>query len=556
MIPASADRQNDSKAPSMNASRFSQPVRLLAIALASGLAIAQPSALPAPPTPTDVPTPADPGLTEKPIQPETSPPATASTPASAAVPKPPVLVTSVNEKPGSEFFVKAAAAVKRAQAIMFDVNYRATGGMETYSSAVAARVAMLRDATASGQTNGWMVRSTGEGTPKPGAEKLRFDVAWMGTPIEFVTHTEKKVVEKRNSRDAKSQAFSIANSARLTELFALKPFNRELLASADYAVLDNVTIGGVECTPVEVTFGERKGKSVWYFATSDSLPRKYVSVISNEIMSGTTEIELSNFSADESRPPKLSISQVRVEVPEGYTQDRPPAPLKPAATSIATAQPEAKGEFDLKKPGDNGILTSSAPAMGGEGVKPQSHDASGISVTEIPAPAAEKIGQPAVSATSTPATGALLLQEGHPFELKASTGGTISLQSLKDNIIIIEFGGSWCLPCRESRAELDLLATEFKDKPVRILALSVRDKATETVMERFRAQSHPYPLLVDADEVAQAYNVHAYPSYYVLDGNFQVLSILAGYTKDITIPEIKVLVQEKLGSLQPAAEIK
>ncbi|MCX5688346.1 MAG: hypothetical protein NTV94_00895 [Planctomycetota bacterium] len=44
-----------------------------------------------------------------------------------------------NEKPGSEVFVNAAAALKQAQAITYRVKYHATGQMEQYSANVEAQ---------------------------------------------------------------------------------------------------------------------------------------------------------------------------------------------------------------------------------------------------------------------------------------------------------------------------------------------------------------------------------------------------------------------------------
>lgn len=456
---------------------------------------------------------------------------------------------------GSELFSKAADALKKAQSISYRVRYRATGGMEQYSAAVEADVRMLRDSTALGYTNGWAVRSIGSGMPKPDAPRMDFDVAWIGNTVEFVSHDDKKVIERRSSREARSAAFSVANSARLQELFAAKPFGKELAANAQYKVLDRRQVGGVECDVVEVTFSDRKGKSVWAFGVDDHLPRRLESVIENVMMTGSTVVELEEVRVDTSRPPSMSRSSVRVDVPEGYAEDRPTKPKPPAAPMAATA---TEGKDSEGKPVDAKSSEFTLP----EG-KPEPKDASidGVSgkasAEPMPEakPAEEPISTPEAKTTATEsnARSEPPLTVGPDFDLRASTGGKVSLASLRGRVVVLEFGGSWCLAMRESRGELDQLAARFDGKPVSVLALSVRDKQPDVVMERFRAQSHAYPLLVEADAAAAAYRIRAYPTYVVLDGEGTIIKVLPGFEKGTTIDSIAGAVTDHLATRRPGA---
>jgi thiol-disulfide isomerase/thioredoxin len=448
---------------------------------------------------------------------------------------------ATNEKPGSEYFVNAAAALKKAQAITYRVKYHATGQMEQYSANVEAQVRMLRDPSASGQTNGWMVRSTGSGIPKPGGERMEFDAAWMGSPIEFVSHADKKVIERRSSREAKSPAYAIANSARMQEMFAARPFSRELAPAADFNVLDQQTIGGVKCDVVEVTFGERKGKSVWAFGAEDHLPRRFESVIDNQMMSGSTITEIEGLEFEDSRPPKLSKTSLRVDVPEGYTEDRPakptpPKPVVPATpedkkaddgtTTLKSAEPVP---MDLKVPEAVPTVTKDAPV-------PESR-----MVPEVPAPS--ETPAPKEAPATPPA-----LVDGPDFELRSSAGGKVSMSSFKGQMVVMEFGASWCLACRDSRPELDQLAQQNASRPVKFVALSVRDKSPDAAIDRFKDGNHPYPLLVEADATATAYQVRTFPTYYVLGFNHEVVKVEAGFTKTQTMANISAAIEQYLAS--------
>ncbi len=447
------------------------------------------------------------------------------------------------ERSGAEHFTRAAEALKKAQSISYRVRYRATGGMEQYSAAVEADVRMIRDSTALGYTNGWAVRSMGSGMPKPGAERMEFDVAWIGNTVEFVSHEDKKVIERRSSREARSTAFSVANSARLQEMFAAKPFSKELAASAVYKVLDRRQVGGVECDVVEVTFSDRKGKSVWAFGADDHLPRRLESVIDNVMMTGSTVVELEEVRVDTSRPPAMSRSSVRVEVPEGYAEDRPAKPT-PAASPVDGTKAGSK-PTDIKvpeaKPDAKDTPLDEAPAKPVDDAMAQAK------------PAEEPAAAPEANPAATPASSEPPLTTGPDFDLRASTGGKVSLSSLRGRVVVLEFGGSWCLACRDSRAELDQLAERFASRPVSVLALSVRDKTPDVAMERFRNQNHKYPLLVEADATAQAYRIRAFPTYVVLDGEGTIIKVVPGFTKGETIETIGGFVTDHLASRRPGA---
>jgi peroxiredoxin len=452
---------------------------------------------------------------------------------------------------GSALFTKAADALKKAQSISYRVRYRATGGMEQYSAAVEADVRMLRDSTAMGYTNGWAVRSIGSGLPKPDAARMDFDVAWIGNTVEFVSHEDKKVIERRSSREARSTAFSVANSARLQELFAAKPFSKELAANARHMVLERARVGGVECDVVEVTFSDRKGKSVWAFGVEDHLPRRLESVIENVMMTGSTVVELDEVRVDTSRPASMSRASVRVDVPEGYAEDRPAKPTPPPAPMAAKATESKESEGKLADAESSGLKLPEE--------KPEPKDSSidggpektEDRVTPEAKPADEPEAKPIETASNARSEPPLTV--GPDFELRTSTGGKVSLSSLRGRVVVLEFGGSWCLACRESRTELDRLTERFANRPVSVLALSVRDKTPDVAMERFRAQNHTYPLLVEADATAEAYRIRAYPTYVVLDEAGTIVKVMPGFTKGDTIEAISGFVTDHLASRRPGA---
>jgi thiol-disulfide isomerase/thioredoxin len=55
------------------------------------------------------------------------------------------------------------------------------------------------------------------------------------------------------------------------------------------------------------------------------------------------------------------------------------------------------------------------------------------------------------------------------------TGATFSLAAERGNVVVLNFWGSWCAPCRREAPTLAALAQHFKDAPVRFVGDDVQD---------------------------------------------------------------------------------
>ena len=99
-------------------------------------------------------------------------------------------------------------------------------------------------------------------------------------------------------------------------------------------------------------------------------------------------------------------------------------------------------------------------------------------------------------------------------------GAEIGLPDLEGNVAVVNFWGTWCLPCRRELPELAELAAAYADRPVRVVGIAVdsgepdeiRDFLTEfgvdytiwlTTMDvavaTFGAVGFPFTILVDPD---------------------------------------------------------
>lgn len=151
--------------------------------------------------------------------------------------------------------------------------------------------------------------------------------------------------------------------------------------------------------------------------------------------------------------------------------------------------------------------------------------------TLVPTP--DPAPTPATSAP-TPATfsrdvSPLVVGEAAPgFELRALDGGEVSLEGLQGKVVVLNFWGSWCGPCRQEMPDFQQAWEEHRDQGVVFLGIAVDD--TELEASRFAQQvGVTYPLALDqTGDVARAYRILGVPSTYFIDRQGNLATSLSG----------------------------
>ena len=115
------------------------------------------------------------------------------------------------------------------------------------------------------------------------------------------------------------------------------------------------------------------------------------------------------------------------------------------------------------------------------------------------------------------------------FTLPTLAGGTVTLSSLRGQVVIMEFWATWCGPCRYSTPSLDAVYRKFRDRRVSVLLINEgedADRVRAWVQGRFQA-----PILLDADtRVGWQYGVRGIPRLFVVDQAGQIVYVRSGYS--------------------------
>ncbi|HET7548634.1 MAG TPA: TlpA disulfide reductase family protein [Usitatibacter sp.] len=122
----------------------------------------------------------------------------------------------------------------------------------------------------------------------------------------------------------------------------------------------------------------------------------------------------------------------------------------------------------------------------------------------------------------------------------------LSLQSLRGNVVYVDFWASWCVPCRQSMPQLDDLYRKYRDRGLRVVGVN-KDVAPADA-QRFLKRVHvTFPLVSDGDDaVARAFDVQAMPSGYLVDRAGVVRYVHRGFTAE-TAAELRGEIEALLG---------
>ncbi len=126
------------------------------------------------------------------------------------------------------------------------------------------------------------------------------------------------------------------------------------------------------------------------------------------------------------------------------------------------------------------------------------------------------------------------------------SGAHLSLASYRGKVVVVNFWGSWCNPCRSEAQGLAQVATDYAAKGVAFVGIDIRDsRAAALAFDRqFRI---PYPSIFDNTETLALRFPHAIPAStpttIVIGRNGDILAKVTG---PIEYTDLRTLVQHVL----------
>ncbi|MFN0134271.1 MAG: redoxin domain-containing protein [Phycisphaerales bacterium] len=115
------------------------------------------------------------------------------------------------------------------------------------------------------------------------------------------------------------------------------------------------------------------------------------------------------------------------------------------------------------------------------------------------------------------------------FELANPKGEKVKLSSMLGSVVVLDFWGTWCIPCRKASPLVQALHNDYKDKGVKVFGLAVRETSDQKPVDYMANGNYTYGLLLKADEVAKQYKIKSYPTYIVIGKEGQIGLVATSY---------------------------
>lgn len=136
-------------------------------------------------------------------------------------------------------------------------------------------------------------------------------------------------------------------------------------------------------------------------------------------------------------------------------------------------------------------------------------------------------------------------------------GTSFSLESLKGNVVLLDFWASWCVPCRTSFPFFDALQMKYREQGLRVVGVTLEESADPVLAF---LDSVPVGFTIARDPSARAgdeFNVVAMPTAFLLDREGRVAARFEGGDRTVHARIERAVVTLLSGrSLPPGSDVR
>lgn len=130
------------------------------------------------------------------------------------------------------------------------------------------------------------------------------------------------------------------------------------------------------------------------------------------------------------------------------------------------------------------------------------------------------------------------------FSLQQLDGKEVKLADLRGKGVVLNFWGSWCVPCKTEMPELEKQSQAFTSKGVVFTGVNIGESPI-TVKQFVDQVGVTFPIWLDQQrEITRLYNIGPIPTTFFIDKD--------GVVKDVVIGQMNAaIIQEKVAKILP-----
>jgi thiol-disulfide isomerase/thioredoxin len=147
----------------------------------------------------------------------------------------------------------------------------------------------------------------------------------------------------------------------------------------------------------------------------------------------------------------------------------------------------------------------------------------------------------------------MLGKEPPPLTLKGWVGTEQKLADHKGKVVVVDFWGTWCRPCRDALPELASLAKEFEKDGLVVIGVHDSKRGSETMAQVAADAGVTYPLAIDDGGASEkAWKVSFWPTIAVIDraGKLRAIGVQPAHTRAV----VAKLLSEPAPGAAPTAD--
>lgn len=130
------------------------------------------------------------------------------------------------------------------------------------------------------------------------------------------------------------------------------------------------------------------------------------------------------------------------------------------------------------------------------------------------------------------------------FQAETLAGHSLQLSSLQGKVVLLNFWGIWCIPCRKEVPELQKMYEELRDRGLQIVGIEVGDEI-ETARKYVAQQALSYPIIL-SETIAADYDIEVFPTNVIIDRAGRIRHREEGYD-DGTTQLLRGIIEQLLG---------
>ena len=120
------------------------------------------------------------------------------------------------------------------------------------------------------------------------------------------------------------------------------------------------------------------------------------------------------------------------------------------------------------------------------------------------------------------------------FSLTSLDGQTLTRDSLKGKVVLLDFWATWCAPCRAAIPHLVTLYETYKDQGLEVIGVSL-DQGDQSDVEEFVKRNHiPYPIAMgDKKPITKDLGISSLPTIILLSKQPSIEFKVVGFNAEI-----------------------